>query len=151
MSVFNGELLAELRRDKKITGRELAGLAHCSNVTISRIENGHQQPTTYLDKRLARALGEPVERLYVGGGAGAAGQSMGHPTPDGPDDADTQMAIVLDALRRLSPVLRAKAIGYILGLASSGSPPAAQAAASLAESAERTRQATPSPPDDPDR
>jgi transcriptional regulator with XRE-family HTH domain len=138
MAAYNGELLAELRRAKKMTGKELADLAQCSNVTISRIENGHQQPTSSMAKRLARALGVPVERFYFDPLAGSERAAL--------EDAEwanveTQMQVVLEALRRLPAILRAKAIGFILGLATSTSPPAARAAASLAEAAERARQA----------
>ena len=135
-----------------MTGLQLAAIADCSNVTISRLENGHQQPTSSLAGRLAEALEVPLENLYfdprrppavsqlaaalgLGGAAGAR-------APGPADDAEIER-LAIDALRAMDPLLRAKAVGYILGLASGSSTFGAGAASKLAESAERTRRQAP--------
>ncbi len=157
MRVFDGQRMAELRRARKLTGRQLAEIADCSNVTISRIENGHQQPTSSLAKRLADALAVPLEGLYVDSRRAAAsdrlvtalglGSIAAAKTDGAVEDAEIEK-VVIDALRKMGPLHRAQAIGYILGLASSSSAFAAEAAAKLAESAEKARREPPASTED---
>ena len=130
MTIFDGQRMAALRKTRGLTGLELARLVHCSNVTVSRIENGHQQPTSALSGRIAEALGVPLDELTI--------DPRRAVRRDGDNDTDTER-LVVEALRRMDPLLRAQTIGYILGVASSGSPDAAVAAANLAAAAEEAK------------
>jgi len=126
MTIFDGQRMAALRKARGLTGLELAKRVHCSNVTISRIENGHQQPTSALSGRIAEALGVPLDELTIDPRRAVRRDD---------DDTETER-LIIEALRRMDPLLRARTIGYILGVASSGSPDAAAAAADLAAAAE---------------
>ncbi len=127
MTIFDGQRMAELRKAQSLTGLELSKRIACSNVTISRIENGHQQPTRAIAQRIADALGVPLTELSIDPRRAAR--------RSGDVDSDTER-LVVEALRSMDPLLRAKAVGFILGLASSASPEAAEAAGKLAEAAE---------------
>jgi putative transcriptional regulator len=56
--------LREAREAKDLTQAELAGLIGVSRKTINTVENGVFVPSTVIALKLARALGEPVERLF---------------------------------------------------------------------------------------
>jgi putative transcriptional regulator len=54
----------ESREAKGLTQAELAGLVGVSRKTINTVENAVFVPSTVIALKLARALGEPVERLF---------------------------------------------------------------------------------------
>jgi len=54
----------EAREAKGLTQAELAGLVGVSRKTINTVENAVFVPSTVIALKLARALGEPVERLF---------------------------------------------------------------------------------------
>lgn len=54
----------EAREAKALTQAELAGLVGVSRKTINTVENAVFVPSTVIALKLARALGEPVERLF---------------------------------------------------------------------------------------
>jgi putative transcriptional regulator len=56
--------LREAREAKELTQAELAGLIGVSRKTVNTVENGVFVPSTVIALKLARALGEPVERLF---------------------------------------------------------------------------------------
>jgi putative transcriptional regulator len=56
--------LREAREAKDLTQAELAGLIGVSRKTVNTVENGVFVPSTVIALKLARALGEPVERLF---------------------------------------------------------------------------------------
>jgi putative transcriptional regulator len=56
--------LREAREAKGLTQAELAGVIGVSRKTINTVENGVFMPSTVIALKLARALGEPVERLF---------------------------------------------------------------------------------------
>ena len=56
--------LRELREATDITQAQLAEAIGVSRKTINTIENGVFVPSTVIALKLARALGEPVERLF---------------------------------------------------------------------------------------
>lgn len=58
-----GEMLAELRQDRKLTQRELAGILHVSSGTISNYENGTHYPD--IDKLNALAAFFQVTTDYL--------------------------------------------------------------------------------------
>jgi putative transcriptional regulator len=60
-----GNRLRELRAERDLTQAALAELVGVSRKTINTIENGVFVPSTLLSLKLARALGEPVEALFV--------------------------------------------------------------------------------------
>ena len=59
----------ESREAKGLTQAELAGLVGVSRKTINTVENAVFVPSTVIALKLARALGEPVERLFSLGDA----------------------------------------------------------------------------------
>lgn len=56
--------IREAREARGLTQAELAGLVGVSRKTINTVENAVFVPSTVIALKLARALGEPVERLF---------------------------------------------------------------------------------------
>jgi putative transcriptional regulator len=54
----------EAREAKSLTQAQLADLIGTSRKTVNTVENGVFVPSTVIALKLARALGEPVERLF---------------------------------------------------------------------------------------
>jgi putative transcriptional regulator len=54
----------EAREAKGLTQAQLADLIGTSRKTVNTVENGVFVPSTVIALKLARALGEPVERLF---------------------------------------------------------------------------------------
>jgi putative transcriptional regulator len=54
----------EAREAKGLTQAQLADLIGTSRKTVYTVENGVFVPSTVIALKLARALGEPVERLF---------------------------------------------------------------------------------------
>jgi len=96
------------------TQQQLAEAVGCARQTINRAEKGRSGATIL--QRIALVLGVPPEALMEP----AESMSNTAPTPE--------EHTVLAALRKLDPVVRAKAVGYVIGLAEGGG---AEEAASL--------------------
>jgi transcriptional regulator with XRE-family HTH domain len=62
-----GLKMKHLRLLKGLTLKELAGLAHCSESMLSRVENGSANPSVKTMHRVALALNVPVSGLFQGG------------------------------------------------------------------------------------
>jgi len=58
-----GQRIAELRLERDLSQEELARAVGCSVTTISRLENGKNDPLDRTLRRVARALGVPPSRL----------------------------------------------------------------------------------------
>ena len=56
--------IRELREARNLTQAQLADLVGVSRKTINTVENAVFVPSTIVALKLARALGEPVERLF---------------------------------------------------------------------------------------
>ena len=56
--------IREAREARGLTQAELAGLVGVSRKTINTVENAVFVPSTVIALKLARALEEPVERLF---------------------------------------------------------------------------------------
>ena len=56
--------LREMREARGLTQGQLAELVGVSRKTINTVENGIYVPSTVIALKLARALDEPVERLF---------------------------------------------------------------------------------------
>ena len=54
----------EAREAKGLTQAQLADLIGMSRKTVNTVENGVFVPSTVVALKLARALGQPVERLF---------------------------------------------------------------------------------------
>jgi putative transcriptional regulator len=54
----------EVREAQGLTQAQLADLIGTSRKTVNTVENGVFVPSTVTALKLARALGEPVERLF---------------------------------------------------------------------------------------
>ena len=59
--MFNYKRLSLARKRRRLTGKGLAELAGLSAITVSRLENGENQPDEETVAKLARALGYPAE------------------------------------------------------------------------------------------
>ena len=59
--MFNHKRLSLARKRRRLTGKGLAQLAGVSAITVSRLENGENQPDGETIAKLARALGYSVE------------------------------------------------------------------------------------------
>ncbi|MFW5840283.1 MAG: helix-turn-helix domain-containing protein [Planctomycetota bacterium] len=71
MPRFNADKLRQYMKAEKITGRELADRVGLTNVSISRILNGKQQPSRANAERLAEVFGVNAGQFYQSGsGAG---------------------------------------------------------------------------------
>ncbi|TRW43429.1 helix-turn-helix transcriptional regulator [Georgenia yuyongxinii] len=53
------------RKELGLTQAELAAAVHISRQTVISIESGGYAPSVYLALRIARALGAPVEDLFI--------------------------------------------------------------------------------------
>lgn len=63
MRITFGQCIAELRKRKGLTGRQLAELAGLSHPTVGRIELDDLAPTKRVAEKLADALNIPKEKL----------------------------------------------------------------------------------------
>src|SRR5438067_9809835 len=59
--MFNRKRLSLARKRRRLTGKGLAEAAGVSAITVSRLENGENQPDEETIAKLARALGYPIE------------------------------------------------------------------------------------------
>lgn len=91
---FNPRRLSLARKRRRLTGKRLADLAGLSAVTISRIENGENEPDEASVSALADALGYPVDFFFS----------------DDPDELDTD-AVSFRSLSKMSAKERDAAIG----------------------------------------
>ena len=58
-----GERIKSIRKQKRITQREICKKANCSNSTLSRWENGDRNPTFDCVQRVCDALGVSIAEL----------------------------------------------------------------------------------------
>lgn len=65
MSELLGRRLRALRRLKRLTQKDLAGLLGISVGNLSTIERGDKYPRVDMLKRIARILDVPLEELFV--------------------------------------------------------------------------------------
>jgi Zn-dependent peptidase ImmA (M78 family)/DNA-binding XRE family transcriptional regulator len=98
--VFNHKRLSLARKRRRLTGKGLAELAGVSAITVSRLENGENQPDEETTAKLARALGYPREFF----------------DDDDPEELDTS-AVSFRGLTKMSAKERDAAIAAgVLGL-----------------------------------
>jgi transcriptional regulator with XRE-family HTH domain len=65
MSELLGRRLRALRRLKRLTQKDLAGLLGISVSNLSTIERGDKYPRVEMLKKIARILEVPLEELFV--------------------------------------------------------------------------------------
>jgi len=58
-----GQVLMQTRRDNKLSQDDLAFASDLDRTFISRLENGHRQPSLTTILQLARTLGVPAARM----------------------------------------------------------------------------------------
>ena len=58
-----GQVLMQIRRDKELSQDDVAFASDLDRPFISRLENGHRQPSLSTILQLARALGVPAARM----------------------------------------------------------------------------------------
>lgn len=63
--MFNYKRLVLARKRRRLTGKGLATLANVSAITVSRLENGENDPDRETVEKLARALDYPVDFLFL--------------------------------------------------------------------------------------
>jgi Zn-dependent peptidase ImmA (M78 family)/DNA-binding XRE family transcriptional regulator len=98
--VFNHKRLSLARKRRRLTGKGLADAARISAITVSRLENGENQPDEETVAKLAHALKYPVEFF----------------SDDDPEEIDTR-AVSFRGLSKMSIKERDAAIAAgILGL-----------------------------------
>ena len=94
--MFNYKRLILARMRRRLTGKALAQAAGLSAITVSRLENGENQPDDETMVKLARALAENSARVVlVGLGSGndafkAISSDPSAPEADRQDDATDQ-------------------------------------------------------------
>lgn len=91
--MFNYKRLSLARKRRRLTGKGLAELAGVSPITISRLENGENDPDDDTVARLARALSYPVAFFY----------------DDDPEEIDTR-AVSFRSLTKMSAKERDAAV-----------------------------------------
>jgi Zn-dependent peptidase ImmA (M78 family)/DNA-binding XRE family transcriptional regulator len=91
--MFNKKRLSLARKRRRLTGKGLAETAAVSPITISRLENGENDPDDETVARLARALSYPVDFFY----------------DDDPEEVDTS-AVSFRSLTKMSSKERDAAI-----------------------------------------
>jgi putative transcriptional regulator len=57
--------VAELRREAHLTQEDLGRSLGVSRQTVNAIENGRYNPSLGLALKMARLLGEPVDRIFM--------------------------------------------------------------------------------------
>lgn len=98
--MFNRKRLSLARKRRRLTGKGLAELARISAITVSRLENGENQPDEETIAKLARVLGYPIEFF----------------SDDDPEEIDID-AVSFRALSKMSPKERDAAIAAgVIGL-----------------------------------
>ncbi|MCD6364240.1 MAG: helix-turn-helix domain-containing protein [Planctomycetes bacterium] len=133
--IFNGKAMAEARRRADMDQADLARRVSRNRVTISDIERGKLKPSSELAESVAAELGVPIESLYS--------PSAHTPSMTGQVSLTIDELQVIEAMRRLGEVQRAKIWAFAQGLAAGGGPDGARSAAELAEAIEnasRTEQ-----------
>src|SRR2546425_6167003 len=68
-----GAFIRDQRRTARLSLRNLSELAGISNPYLSQIERGLRRPSADVLQQIARALGVPIEALYVRAGILEAG------------------------------------------------------------------------------
>ena len=58
--------LREIRRERGLSQRDLAALAHVQLATVSNAETGRHTPCFKTRQKLARALNTPVQKIEFG-------------------------------------------------------------------------------------
>ena len=91
---FNSKRLSLARKRRRLTGKGLAEAAGLSSVTISRIENGENEPDDTTVAQLASVLNYPVKYFFL----------------DDPDELDTT-AVSFRSLSKMTAKEREAAIG----------------------------------------
>jgi len=96
-----GPRLKELRESRRLSQGDIekrTGLLRCY---ISRVENGHTVPSIETLEKLARALEEPMYRLFHEGEAAATVRNLKLPTRSEEWESKGKEADYLSKLRRL--------------------------------------------------
>ncbi len=110
---LDGKKMARIRKAAGMIQLDLAKAVEINRVTVGDIEWGKLQPGAELAQRIADVLSIGVEDLH------------GDPQPDEPiglPDLTAEEAQLLSILRSLSPVARARLMGFALGLAGRTEP-----------------------------
>ena len=125
---FDGRMVSTARRAANMDQAELARRVSRNRVTISDIERGKLKPSRKLAESIARVLGLEPASLYAA-------------TPEIPPAGGMSLSVeeieVVDAMRRVDEVQRAKIWGFARGLAAGGGAEGAAAAAELAEAGQK--------------
>lgn len=124
---FNGRMMAQVRRAAGMDQAELALRVSRNRVTISDIERGKLQPGRELSQRLAKELKLELASLYT---------VIEEQVAPGAVRMTIEELQVVDAMRRMGPIGRAKIWAFAQGLAAGGGSDGATAAAELAEAIE---------------
>lgn len=74
-----GKTLLRLRNDQGLTQQEVGDRAGLATSYVSRIENGHVEPSLKTLSKIAKALGLPIASIFQVGARG--GSSREHPCP----------------------------------------------------------------------
>ena len=124
---FDGKLMSHARRAAGMNQDELALRVGRNRVTISDIERGVLRPSEELARAIADVLGLESEALW--------------PPPAEPQAADTvnltmEEVQVINAMRGVGRVERAKIWAFAMGLQAGGSDAGANAAAEIAAAVE---------------
>lgn len=85
-----GDILQELRKDKKLTQSEVAKALHVGTSTISNYENGTTQPESDMIEKLANFYNVNIDYLYKRTKISIPIQDLEHSlkTSEGPLDLD---------------------------------------------------------------
>ncbi len=126
--------MAEARRAAGMDQAEFALRVSRNRVTISDIERGKLQPGDELAKRIAEVLGLELKLLYATTPKAQVGEAV---------SLSGDELQVVDAMRRVGPVERAKIWAFAQGLAAGGGPEGAASAADLAEAIENASRSQP--------
>jgi len=114
---IDAKKLAALRKAAGMIQADLARAVGVNRVTVSDIERGKLRPSADLVGRIATALDVSPDDLRV--------PEVPTSNPEGnAADESTDEARLLEVYRSLPPVLRAKLVGFALGLAAQPDEPA---------------------------
>lgn len=125
--IFQPESVRRLRQARGMLQDELARLVGCSAQNVSAIETGRANRSEYLPA-IAKALGCSVDDFYSERNA-----TLGEVLSD-------QERSVIEAMRRMDDMARAKVWAFTLGLEAGGTVQGGEAAGNLKQAVLRTQQ-----------
>lgn len=107
-----GEVLKEVRRNKKLSQGDIENRTGLIRCYISRVENGHTVPSLQTLERFARAMDVPLWQIIRGTNGGSTPAPIVEPREDGvPPGVKSDLRNIERAMVRMSAKHRKLLVG----------------------------------------